>query len=87
MVKRTDGLLLGRIGMESFYIYLTHTTVVWFITRSMKKVLHVIGIVGDMKEFFALMIPSAIIIWGFVFLLRRTVDVEKKKLGNWINQG
>lgn len=72
--------VLKSLGRNSFYIFLTHTTVVWPIARVMKMIMRRMGVINDLFLFFIFLLPSALLVWIMSFFLKKICLYEESVL-------
>ena len=78
-VKNEKHLKLVRLlGQNSFYVYLTHTSIVWPIARIAKYVLERIGLKNTSLEMIILTIPCAALVVLLSWVLNKIVKAEKQ---------
>ena len=75
--KKIRGILC-RIGIDSLFIYLTHTFVVWNVVRRILQLVYGAGFTDFTLLAFLFLIPSALLAWLLAFLFRKLTEAEKR---------
>lgn len=76
--KKIDSI--GKIGSASFYIYLTHTIVVWPIAEMMRNILQKCGLQNERINMLVLFAPCALLVLLLSKILRGIVQKERQIL-------